>query len=114
MALRGRRAVFDALEISLETMTALTEPLAVIRAEDSDLFRQLRRAARSVPLNIAEGARRSGLDRKHHWRIAAGSADEVRTGLRVAVACAELDADVAAASMTLLDRVIAMLWRMTH
>jgi len=106
--------MFDALEISLETVTALQVPLAVIRAEDDDLFRQLRRAGRSVPLNIAEGSRRVGKDRKHHWRIAAGSADEVRIGLRVAVACGELDASVARQSMELLDRVIAMLWRMTR
>jgi len=106
--------MFDALEISLETVTALREPLAVIRAEDADLFRQIRRAGNSMPLNIAEGSRRVGKDRKHHWRIAAGSADEVRIGLRVAVACGELDAGVAQQSMELLDRVIAMLWKMTR
>lgn len=106
--------MFDALEISLQAVAALREPLAVIRADDADLFRQLRRAGNSVPLNIAEGARRVGKDRKHHWRIAAGSAEEVRVGLRVALACGALDAGAATRSMELLDRVIAMLWKMTR
>jgi len=38
---------------------------------------QLVRAADSVALNIAEGAARDGDVRKHHYRIALGSAAEV-------------------------------------
>ena len=106
--------MFDALEVSLETIAALREPLTVIRGKDADLYRQLRRAGNSMSLNIAEGARREGKDRKHLWRIAAGSADEVRVGLRTSMAWGDLDAVRAKTSLQLLDRVIAMLWKMTH
>ena len=51
---------------------------------DADLARQLRRAAASVPLNLAEGSGRTGRARLQHYRIAFGSAREVKTILKVA------------------------------
>src|SRR5262245_21203634 len=42
----------------------------------------MRAAAGSVPLNLAEGNLRLGADRLHPFRIAAGSAAELRTALR--------------------------------
>jgi four helix bundle protein len=82
-----------------------------LRRQDRDLADQLRRAAASVVLNLAEGSGRRGLDRMHCYRIAQGSAREVRAALEVAQALGLLEssADVEA----LLDRVLAMLWRMT-
>ena len=106
--------MFDVLEVSLEAVAALREPLRVVRSRDGDLYRQLRRAASSMPLNIAEGSRRVGKDRRHFWRVAAGSADEVRVALRTAVAWGDLDAALAEQPLQILDRVIAMLWKMTH
>ena len=106
--------MFEALEVSLETVAALREPLRVVRSRDGDLYRQLRRAGSSIPLNIAEGGRRVGKDRKHLWRVAAGSADEVRVALRTAVAWGDLDIAATTTSLQLLDRVIAMLWKMTR
>ena len=67
-----------------------------------------------MPLNISEGARRVGADRLHHYRVAAGSADEARTALRVASAWRYVAADECAAADALLDRELAMLWRLTH
>lgn len=75
---------------------------------------QLRRAAASVPLNLAEGRRRSGRDRQHLFRIAAGSAAEVRACLLVAQAWGWLAEDGAAESLALIDRVLAMCWRLTR
>ncbi|MEW6744208.1 MAG: four helix bundle protein, partial [Planctomycetota bacterium] len=89
-------------------------PLARVRKSDPKLFDQIRRAASSVPLNIAEGSRRHGKDRLQLYRIAAGSADELRTALRVALAWGELDRPAVAEPLVLLDRVLAMLWRLTH
>ena len=106
--------MLEALEVSLETVKALREPVAALRSRDADLYQQVRRAASSITLNIAEGSRRVGKDRKHLWRIAAGSAAEVRVALRTAVAWGDLDESQLEESLELLDRVIAMLWKMTR
>ena len=71
-------------------------------------------AASSIALNISEGERRRGKDRIHLWRVAAGSAAEVRTALRVAEAWGDIARGKSQRPLELLDRVIAMLWRMTH
>jgi four helix bundle protein len=106
--------MFEALEVSLAAVEALRGPAKVIRAADGDLYRQIRRAGSSLPLTVAEGGRRVGKDRKHLWRVAAGSAAEVRVALRTAVAWGDLDAVVAERPLALLDRVLAMLWKMTR
>jgi len=106
--------MFDALEISIRMVASLRSPLAVLQVCDRDLHRQVRKAAASVTLNVAEGQRRGGKDRQHHWRVAAGSADEVRTALRTAVALGDLREADLEESFGLLDRVLAMLWKLTH
>ena len=47
--------MFDALEVSLEMVRELRGSLAEIRTRDRDLYLQMRRAAASIPLNLAEG-----------------------------------------------------------
>ena len=64
----------DALEVSLDVIRTLKAPLVVIRSCDPKLYDQIRRAASSVSLNIAEGQGRHGRDRRHFWRIARGIA----------------------------------------
>jgi four helix bundle protein len=88
--------------------------VALLRNRDRDLSQQIRGAASSISLNLSEGRRRSGADRLHSWRIAAGSADEVRAALRVAVAWGDVEDRDVARALDILDRVLAMLWRMTH
>jgi four helix bundle protein len=106
--------MFQALEVSLDLVRALRRPVALVRNRDRDLSQQIRRAASSIALNIAEGRERAGADRAHHWRVAAGSAAEVRAALRVAVAWGDVEDRDVARALELLDRVLAMLWRMTH
>ena len=84
------------------------------RNRNHDLHSQARRAASSVSLNIAEGRRRSGKDRQHFFRIAAGSADELRTALRIAIAWGYVASAEIDPALQRIDRVLAMLWRMTH
>jgi hypothetical protein len=48
------------------------------------------------------------------FRIAAGSADEARTALEVAVAWGDLGSERVAPALALLDRVLAMLWKLTR
>ena len=46
--------------------------------------------------------------------MAAGSADEVVASLRVAEAFGHLKGQATAEALVLCDRVLAMLWRLTH
>ena len=106
--------MFDAHEVSLDLVRSLRRPVAILQVRDRDLAQQIRRAASSIPLNLGEGRRRSGKDRLQHWRIAAGSAEEVRAALRVALAWGDVREGDAVQALDLVDRVLAMLWRMTH
>ena len=106
--------MFQALEVSLDLVRSLRRPMERLRVRDRGLSEQIRRAASSIPLNLAEGRRRSGADRVHHWRIASGSADELRAALRVALAWGDVEESEVSEAFELLDRVLAMLWRMTH
>ena len=63
--------MFDALNVALALISLLRRILAKIAAKDPDLARQIRKAASSIPLNLAEGRERAGRDRVHHYRIGA-------------------------------------------
>ncbi len=103
---------FEAFEISLAVIRAVRPLVARIRLHDADLADQVRRASSSVSLNLAEGSRRHGRDRTHHWRVAAGSADETRAGLLVAEANGYLAMEEL--PLGLLDRQAAILYRLVH
>ena len=103
---------FHVYGAALGLVSALRPVLGQLKKSDRALADQLRRATSSVVLNIAEGNRRSGQDRVQFFRIAAGSAAEVRAALEVAAAWGMIDAAPTAEAE--LDRVLAMLWRLTH
>lgn len=103
---------FHVYDAALGLVSALRPTLGELMKSDRSLADQLRRAASSVVLNIAEGNRRTGKDRVHFFRIAAGSAAEVQAALDVARAWGMIGAALAAEAE--LDRVLAMLWRLTH
>lgn len=105
---------FDAFEVSLQLVRSLRAVLTRLHTRDTSLATQIKRAAASVPLNLNEGRRRTGKDRIHFWKIAAGSADEVRAALRVAEAFGYLELDAIAEPLQFADRVLAMLWRLTR
>ena len=105
---------FDALDVAVEINRAVAAPVAKIAQHDADLARQIRRAAPSIPLNIAEAHRRVGKDRLHLFRIAAGSTAEVRAALQVALAWGHVAAGAIVEVLELLDREQAMLWRLVH
>ena len=103
---------FHVYGAALGLVSELRSVLGELATSDRALADQLRRAASSVVLNIAEGNRRTGKDRVHFFRIAAGSAAEVRAALEVGRAWGNIEAAPAAEAE--LDRVLAMLWRLTH
>ena len=103
---------FHVYGAALGLVAGLRPVLGELAKADRSLADQMRRAASSVVLNIAEGNRRAGRDRLQFFRIAAGSAAEVRAALDVARAWGMVGAATAAEAE--LDRVLAMLWRLTH
>ena len=105
---------FDALEVALELIRQIAGAVTTIGRFDPDLARQIRRAGSSLALNLAEGRKRSGRDRLHLFRVAAGSAAEVRTALEVAAAWGYVGGGEVAAALALCDRELAMLWRLAH
>ena len=105
---------FIALEVSLDVIRSLRVAAEPLRKSDPKLYDQIRRAASSVALNLAEGRRRRGADRRHFWRIAAGSADEVQTALRVSVAWGDLGVDAIKDTLAILDRLLGLLWGLTR
>jgi len=78
------------------------------------LVDQALRAVTSAPLNLAEGAGRSGRDRLHHYRIACASADEASPAIRLAATPGALAQADATDALALLERAQAMTWRLTH
>ena len=105
---------FDALEVALEIVKSLRGLLPRLERKDRELALQIRKAGVSIPANVAEGNRRVGKDRTYHFRVAAGSADEVRAELRVALAWGYVDEPELEEPLGLIDRELAMLYRLTH
>jgi len=74
-----------------------------------DLADQLRRAALSVPLNIAEGSGKFDRDARRFYAIARGSALECAAVLDALASLGLLDEDELAQGRSLLERVVSML-----
>jgi four helix bundle protein len=103
--------MFIALQVSIEVVQSLRVVVEELATRDAALADQIRRAASSAALNVAEGAKRIGRDQQHHYRVAAGSAAEVRAALAVAAAWGYFDAARFPAMEAILDRQAALLHR---
>jgi four helix bundle protein len=110
----GDAHMFEALEMSLKVLERLAHVEARIRLKSSSLAKQLADASESVALNLGESRLRRDGDRRRHFEIAAGSASEVTVALRIAVAKGYITAADAAEVDLALDRVRAMLYRLTR
>jgi four helix bundle protein len=71
-------------DVALKALEEMRPAVAAIESRDRDLARQMRRAASSVVLNIAEGSGSSGGTRRERYRNALGSAREVVACIDVA------------------------------
>ena len=105
---------FYAYDLSVELVSLLKPLVAKLATHDADLARQVRTAATSAPLNLAEGRRRVGRDRPHLWRIAAGSIAEVRAALDVATRWGYLEGAETDRAVALCDRLGAITWGLTR
>ena len=106
--------MFIAYEVSLELIRNLNlrKVVPAVKRVDKDLADQMRRAASSVSLNLGEGQRLTGGNQRKHYEIAHGSANEVRATLDVAMAWGWIDG--AEPQRKILDRLLALLWRLTN
>ena len=104
--------MFISYEVSVQLVTSLRELVPIIERSDRDLADQMRRAASSVVLNLAEGQRSAKGNKHRHYAIAHGSANEVKGALDVA--CAWGFIEQAREPREILDRLLALLWRLTH
>jgi len=80
-------------DVALKALEAMRPSVAAIEMRDRDLARQMRRAASSVVLNIAEGSGSSGGTRRERYRNALGSAREVVACIDVARTWGYADVD---------------------
>jgi four helix bundle protein len=98
----------SALTVMLETVTLMCPLVAVIEGHDKDLARQIRRAANSVALNLAEAAGSDRGNRRARLLTALGSARETRTGFQLAMRWGYHEGLEAEQVDAALDRVAAM------
>ena|SRR3989344_160980 len=81
--------------------------------EQYGLKSQMRRAAVSIPSNIAEGSRRQGKYTAHFLTISFGSASELETQLEISKKLNYGDASERGACEALLSEILRMLNKMT-
>ncbi len=104
--------MFHAYEVARQFITSLAPLVVQIKREDLELADQLKRAAQSVLLNLAEGQKYSNGNRLRHYEIAHGSANEVRAALDAAVSWGWIGPE--GPERVLLDRTLAILWKLTR
>jgi four helix bundle protein len=101
-------------EVSFQLIEELRPLVVEIRRRERSLADQLMRAASSVALNIAEAQKSDGGNMRARFFTAAGSANESRAALRVAIGWRHITPDTAAAARQRLDHIIAILCKLTH
>ena len=101
-------------QVALDTITSFRPLMSRIQRHDRARAVQLTRAASSIALNIAEAEYNDPGTRRARFHTVAGSANETRSAVAVAIAWGYVTAEQAQPSLERLDRVVAMLWRLLH
>ena len=99
-------------DVMLDAIATMRPVVRAIAGHDGDLASQLKRAASSVVLNIAEGSGSAGGIRRQRYRTALGSAREAWSCLLVAERAGYIAA-IPAALPAQMNRVIGTLVRVT-
>jgi len=103
---------FVAHELALRAAARVFGLVEKTHKSSHDLADQARRAAASVPLNLAEGSGRVGKDRLHFFRIAYGSLRETDTAIRLLLEIGAVEPRGAIEALAVLDRVGALIWKL--
>ncbi len=103
----------DVYRRAVEFLALTAELSADVPRGNAALLDQLRRAASSIPLNIAEAAGRTGrADAARTYAIARGSAMECAAVLDALAVLKVVDGEVHHRGVELLERVVAMLTKL--
>jgi len=103
----------DVYQRAIDFFALALRVLQTIPRAEREIRDQLKRAATSIPLNIAEGAGKpTPGDRARYHAIARGSAMECAALLDVCRVAGLVSADDADAGKVLLARIVAMLTKM--
>ena len=103
----------DVYQRAIEFLVVAARIISESPGGNASLTDQLRRAALSVPVNVAEGVGRSSVaDRRRHYAIARGSAMECAAILDVCRALQLASPDPLGHGRSLLLRVVKMLSKM--
>ncbi|MEZ4366581.1 MAG: four helix bundle protein [Kofleriaceae bacterium] len=103
----------DVYQRSIEFLAFTHQSVRSVPRGHSDLLDQLRRAAQSIPANIAEGAgKQTRADKARYFAIARGSAMEAAAHLDVLRMAELVDEGKYARGIELLERVVAMLTKL--
>ena len=101
-------------ELALSVVEALAPIMPLIQRHDRTLAVQLRTAASSMVLNIAESEYSDPGNKRARLFTAAGSTNESRSAVRVAIAWGYIHKERATDVLARLDRVMRILWSLTH
>jgi len=105
---------FLTLDLAIEAVGLVYQLLEKTPPAAAALVGQVRRSSTSIPLNLSEGLGRDGRDRLHHWRIAHASSKETTTSIQLLHAMGALEPALAERTLSLLDRLNALTYRLTH
>ena len=103
----------DVYQRSIEFLAVANHIRGHLPKGNADLADQLRRAAQSIPQNIAEGCgRTTRADKAKHYTIARGSAMECASHLDVMKIDELIEAELYERGIELLERIVAMLTKL--
>lgn len=106
--------MFQVAEMSFELIEELRPLVERIRSRDRSLAEQLRRAASSICLNLAEGNSSDPGNQRARFHTAAGSAEESRAALRLAVGWRLIAPEEAEKARAMLNSIVAILCKLAR